>query len=166
MDEQIRALQEYVYIKYVEVCGRMDLDEEAAVRVLEEYYVRPEQQSDPECVYVGILAFELGYEIEEKQVEYFRNAKYWLDRHRPSPARSGTRSTTACVDLDEFFEEHGIEVEATARCRPTPTVCAPVVVEEVDDHGPMMLDPGRHASSSGRQRRGQPRPPSTSTSSR
>jgi hypothetical protein len=37
VDEQIRAIQEYVYSKYIEPADHGELDEEAAARVLEEY---------------------------------------------------------------------------------------------------------------------------------
>ena len=55
----------------------------ASGRVLEEYYQSPEHQSDSECFFPGILYFELGFAAEDdKQAEYFRRAKYWLERSR------------------------------------------------------------------------------------
>ena len=82
VDEQIRNLNEYVYLKYVDGARVEDIDEPAAAEQLEGFYSRPENVNDGECVYLGILTFELGYEIEERQEEFFRRSKKWLDRHK------------------------------------------------------------------------------------
>lgn len=140
MDEQIRALNEYVYVKYVDGLRVDDIDEEAACAQLHSYFQQPGNGNDPECVYLGILAFELGYEIEEKQVNYFQMAKRWLDHHRVLTGEEWDAVDDRLLDLNEFFEEHGIEVETeTIAAEPT---LAPVVVEEIEDHGPMMMIPG------------------------
>ncbi len=140
VDEQIRALNEYVYVKYVDGLRVDDLDEEATCAQLQSWFQQPENSNDPECVYLGILAFELGYEIEEKQVEYFKQAKLWLDRHRALTGEAWDAVDDRLLDLDEFFEEHGIEVEGVEAIAAEPTL-APVLVEEIEDHGPMMLIP-------------------------
>ena len=139
MDDQTRALNEYVYLKYVDGVRVDDIDEEAASEQLHSYFIRPEHGNDPECVYLGILCFELGYEIEEKQVDYFRKAKLWLERHRSLTGEAWDAVDDRLVDLDEFFAEHGIEVETEDL--PVPTAFAPVVQEEIDDHGKMMFVP-------------------------
>ena len=88
----------------------------------------------------AILYFELGYEIEGKQVEYFRKAKYWLDRYKAISKEEWDAVDDRLLDIDDFFEEQGIEVEATVvETAPAGPVRAPHVVEEIDDHGPMML---------------------------
>lgn len=141
MDEQIRAIQEYVYDKYIEPADHGDLDEEAAGRELEEYYARPERETDSDCFFVGVLYFELGYEIEGKQLEYFHKAKHWLDRYKAITQEDWDAVDDRLLDIDDFFEEQGIEVETVAPVETAPAapVRAPHVVEEVDDHGPMML---------------------------
>jgi serine/threonine-protein kinase len=139
VDEQIRAIQEFVYSKYIDGTRVEEIDEVAACAQLEAYFGSPENANDPECVYAGILYFELGYEREEMQVEYFRRAKYWLERHRALTGEEWDAVDDRLADLAEFFEEEGIEVEATPL--PDQLAMAPVVVEEVDDHGPMMHIP-------------------------
>ena len=139
MDEQIRSLQEYTYAKYVDGMHVEGVDELAAGAQLEDYFSRPENASDPECVYVGILYFELGYELDDSQVEFFHKAKLWLERHRALTGEEWDAVDDRLVDLAEFFESEGIEVEETEL--PEATVMAPVLVQEVEDHGPMMLVP-------------------------
>jgi len=139
VDEQIRRLNEYVYMKYVDGVRVDDLDEPAASEQLEAFYSRPENASDAECVYLGILAFELGYEIEERQEEFFRRSKKWLERHRALTEDSWDAVDDRILDLDEFFAEHGLEVEEDEDLQ---QAMAPVVVEEIEDHGKMMLVPG------------------------
>jgi sulfatase modifying factor 1 len=139
VDEQIRSLQEYVYSKYVDVLRVDDIDEEDAVAQLEAYFSRPENANDSECVYVGILYFELGYEVEAKQVDFFRKAKYWLERHRAITGEEWDAVDDRLLDLTEYFIDRGIEVEETPL--PEVTVMAPVVIEEHEDHGPMMHIP-------------------------
>ena len=144
MDEQIRAIQEYVYDKYIEPGDHGELDEESAARVLEEYFLHPEREHDSDCYVVGVLYFELGYEDEDKKVEYFRRAKLWLERYRQLTGEQWDVIDDRLLDLADFFEEQGIEVESEA---PGPqAVVAPTlashVVDEIDDHGPMMLITG------------------------
>ena len=55
MDDQIRTLQEYTYAKYVDGMHVEGVDEAAAVQQMEQYFSRPENVYDSECVYVGIL---------------------------------------------------------------------------------------------------------------
>jgi len=140
VDEKIRALNEYVYVKYVDGARVEDIDEEAACAELNDWFGQPANANNSECVYLGILAFELGYEVEEKQVEYFRISKTWLDRHKALTGEAWDAVDDRLVDLDEFFEEHGIEVEDAAP--PVELAMAPVAVEEIEDHGPMLLVAG------------------------
>src|SRR5204863_2995996 len=67
VNDQIRKIQEHIYAKYVDPSDHGTLDEEAALRVLEEYYKSPEHSGDSECFFPGILYFELGFAAEEKQ---------------------------------------------------------------------------------------------------
>ena len=144
MDEQIRAIQEYVYSKYIEPADHGELDEEAAASVLEEYYARPEQANDMDCYFPGVLYFELGYEIEEKQIEYFKRAKVWLDRYRAITSEEWDVVDDRLLDIADVFEEHGIEFEVApdTQAEAAAPAFAPHVVEEIEDHGPMMLIAG------------------------
>lgn len=138
MDDQIRRLKEYVYAKYVDGERLEGPDEVAAARVLDEFFSQPPNANDPECVYAGILFFELGYLHEERQVEFFRRAKYWLERHKALTGEEWEPVDLRLEDLTDFFAASGIEVETTPLPEPAP---APIVAQEIQDHGTMMFVP-------------------------
>lgn len=143
MDEQIRAIQEYIYGKYIEPGEYGGLDEEAASLALEEYYSQPERENDSDCYFVGVLYFELGYEIEEKQVEYFRKARHWLEKYRVLTSEEWDAIDDRLLDIEDIFEAQGIEVETSSpETLVTAPARAPHIIEEIDDHGPMMLVAG------------------------
>ncbi len=135
MNEQIRKIQEYVYAKYIDFEERGHLDEEAALRVLEEHYLRPENANDPECCYLGILYFQLGSEDEERKVEYFRRAKFWLERRRALDSEPWEAVDDRLSDIRATFEAEGIEA-GTAEGGAGAGLAA-----EIDVHGPMVLVP-------------------------
>jgi formylglycine-generating enzyme required for sulfatase activity len=144
VDDRIRAIQEYIYSKYIDPSAYAPIDEESAVRVLEEHYSQPERAGDPDCFYPGVLYFELGFEIDAKKVEYFKRAKYWLERHRAITGEDWDVVDDRLADLEGFFEDQGIEVESA----PAPAPSAPAAqgpaapsVVEVEDHGTMVLVP-------------------------
>jgi formylglycine-generating enzyme required for sulfatase activity len=144
VSDQLRSIQEYVYAKYIEGSGATPIDEMAAIDFLEEMFSEPGRESDPDCFYAGIMYFELGWEKEDKQVEYFERAKYWLDRYK---ALTGGEEWDAIddrlLDLNEFFEEHGIEVESTPLPADAPVPLAPVEIQEIQDgQGAMLLIAG------------------------
>ena len=150
MNERIRAINEYVYAKYVDALRVEPLDEAAILAELEAWFARPEQRQDPECVYLGILAFELGFEQEDEagQIEYFTRAKYWLEHHRALTGDEWDAVDDRLLDLEEFFAQKGIEpglpAEADApadEVAPAEPTFAPILVEAVEDHGTMMLIP-------------------------
>jgi hypothetical protein len=141
VNDQIRKIQEHIYAKYVDPSDHGTLDEEAALRVLEDYYKSPEHQGDSECFFPGILYFELGFAAEEKQAEYFRRAKYWLERSRSISNEDWDAIDDRLADLDGWFRDAGIEVASA------PQVSAPAhgpgaaLPKEIDDHGTMLLVP-------------------------
>ncbi len=154
-DARIRQINEYVYAKYVDGLRGDPLDENAILAELEAWYSRPENREDAECVYVGILAFELGWgqEDEAGQIEFFSRAKSWLERHKALTGDEWDAVDDRLLDLEEFFAAKGVEpsavpVEAApvANGAPAPSpviepTFAPVVVQPVEDHGTMMLIP-------------------------
>jgi formylglycine-generating enzyme required for sulfatase activity len=148
VDEQIRAIQEHVYSKYVEASAHGEMDEEAAARVLDEYYGRPENAGDADCFYAGVLYFELGFENEDKKTEFFRRARFWLERHRAITAEEWDAIDDRLLDIEDYFGGLGVGEEtsplapaADTPAVPAPAPPAPVVAHEVEDHGPMMLVP-------------------------
>jgi formylglycine-generating enzyme required for sulfatase activity len=142
VDDQIRAFEEYVYAKYIDPSAYTPIDEEAAVAALDAYYRRPEAEQDPDCFFPGVLYFELGFEIEAKKVEYFRKAKYWLERHKALSADEAWDVVDdRLADLQAYFEEEGIQTEATPAPPAAPAVAPAPVVQEIEDHGTMVLVP-------------------------
>lgn len=137
MDDRLRSIQEYVYAKYIDGGGAPQIDEVDAARFLEEHYGKSEHAGDPDCFYPGMLYFELGYEMEEHQSEFFQKAKYWLERYK---ALSGGEEWDAIddrlADVDDFLESAGIEFEGAGDL--PAVVAAPITIQEIDDHGPMM----------------------------
>ena len=122
MDERVRSIQEYVYLKYIEGARLDNFDEDAALQILDEHYSHPENRNDSECVYLGILYFEVGYEKEpDSQIEYFRRAKYWLDNHMKITGEDWDAVEDRLADLSEFFESHGsTRMPSRRRSRPRP----------------------------------------------
>lgn len=146
MNERIRAINEYVYAKYVDALRVDTLDEPRILAELEAYYSRPEARQDSECVYVGILYFELGFEQEDEagQIQFFTKAKHWLDHHKALTGDEWDAVDDRLLDLEEFFAQKGIEPEATEEVEAAPATepgFAPVLIEAVEDHGTMMLVP-------------------------
>ena len=143
MNDQIRKIQEHIYSRYIDQGDHGTLDEEAALRVLEEHYKKPEHATDSECYFLGILYFEHGFEAEERKTEYFRRAKFWLERSKALSNEAWDAVDDRLADIAGWFEEAGIEVEAT----PPPVAGAAVstahagLAKEIDDHGPMVLVP-------------------------
>jgi formylglycine-generating enzyme required for sulfatase activity len=144
--DQIRKIQEYVYAKYVDPGTHGTLDEEAALRVLEEHYRRSETADDPECYVLGVLYFELGFGFEDdtRRADYFRRAKYWLERWKALTGEEWDAVTDRLADIHGFFAEHGLSEEAPQPVGAAPSPVskeAPTLPKEIDDHGPMVLVP-------------------------
>jgi formylglycine-generating enzyme required for sulfatase activity len=136
LDDQIRAIEEHVYAKYVEPSRHGLLDEEAAVRVLEQFYARPDQAENPDCYLAGVLCFELGYAQPEQQVEYFRRAKRWLERHRTLTGEAWEAVDDRLADIDAFLAEQG-----DAPAPPAPVIAPHGPPQTTEDHGTMVLVP-------------------------
>ncbi len=141
MNERIRIISEYVYAKYVDAMSVEGIDENDAVTELEAHFTRPENRADPECVYVGILYFELGFEQEDEagQIEFFRKSKYWLDHHLSLTGEPWDAVDDRLADLEEFFKQKDVPATGGEPEGAGEPVLAPVVEQAVEDHGTMML---------------------------
>ncbi len=77
--DEIKRIQEYVWNRHVEGSDRYDhsIDEEEAVRILDEFYSGVGNRNSQDQVYLGILLFERAFEEEEPEtrLEVFRRAK-------------------------------------------------------------------------------------------
>lgn len=146
MNDRLRSIQEYVYAKYIEGGGAPQIDEVEAAGLLEDHFAHPDNASDTDCFYPGIIYFELGFEMEERQAEFFQKAKYWLERYRAlSGGEEWDPIDDRIADLDDYFADQGIAVEEIEReaAEDAEIVddaeAAPINIQEVDDHGPMLL---------------------------
>jgi formylglycine-generating enzyme required for sulfatase activity len=143
VNEQIRKIQEHIYARYVDPGDHGNLDEDAAIRVLEEHYSKPERAGDPECCYLGILYFEHGFGDETRQLDYFRKAKFWLERSKALSHEAWDAVDDRLADIDDWFESQGIQVESALPPAPGAAGAhAGGLAAEIDDHGPMVLVPG------------------------
>lgn len=158
MTEQIRAIQEYVYGKYIEPGAHGTLDEESAARTLDACYADPAHALDSECYFPGVLWFELGFELEDEETKKacFLRAYYWLKKSQVITQEEWDAVDDRVLDIEDWAEDQGISLETD----PPPAVPvlassgegepalvsaaparAPHVVQEIEDHGPMMLIP-------------------------
>ena len=122
MDDQIRAIEEYVYSRYIDPAPHGTLDEAAAVRVLDAYYARPENAEDPDCFFPGVLYFELGFEDE------------YLERIAELEARVADGTATPEDERDLA----GVKLVLEQWTDAMPTVAAlkgEDVIDELDDLG-------------------------------
>jgi hypothetical protein len=138
VNEQIRKIQEYIYARYVDPGAHGALDEEAALRVLEEYYRRPEAAKDSECCYLGFLYFERGYALEDEaaRLDYFRRARYWLRKSGDLSHESWDAVDDRLADLDGWFEQQGASPELAGAA---PSGAAVALPRQIEDHGGVMV---------------------------
>jgi serine/threonine-protein kinase len=141
VDDQIRAIEEYVYARYIDAAPHSQIEEEGAVATLDEYFRRPEHANDPDCYFPGVLYFELGFEDEQRQLDYFTKAKFWLERASQLMGEAWDVIDDRLADLQAYFEEKGIETAPTPRVEAPPAAPAPapIAIQEIDDHGRMVL---------------------------
>lgn len=152
LDESVRKLQEYVYAKYVDAESPGPIDEVAAFQRLQEWFSQPDHVENPDCFMPGVLAFELawGVETEEEREHWFRRAKFWLERYRGLAGEAWDVVDDRLADIEGYFEQRGISTEAEPPSAATPAAAtaapaipaAEYVVQETEDHGPMMYVPG------------------------
>ncbi len=153
MDEQIRAIQEYVYSKYIEPGDHGELDDESAARLLDEYYQR-EDADVSESYFPGVLWFEVGFEQEDesRKESCFLRSYFWLKRYQAISGEEWDAVDDRILDVEDWASETDTPLQldpappmpdlggaqAAPVQVPTVAVVAPHVVEEVEDHGPMM----------------------------
>jgi hypothetical protein len=105
VDDQIRAIEEYVYGKYIEPGDHGTLDEESAVRVLDEFYSGPDADA-AESYFPGVLWFELGFEQEddESKQRCFLRAYHWLRRYRELSGEEWDPVDDRILDIEDWAE--------------------------------------------------------------
>ncbi len=109
----MKRVNDYVWARYVEEEDDYDLlDEENAIRLLDEYYNAPEHAEDKDSVYLGILLFERAFAEEERKVGYFQKAIALFNRYRRVTGETSWEAIEdRRADILSYFKEQGIEVE-------------------------------------------------------
>jgi len=143
LSDQIRKIQEYIYAKYVDQGKHGTLDEESALRVLEQHFRQPSFLDDSECCYLGILYFERGFGFEDdaRKIDYFRRAKHWLEKSKALSEDPWDAVDDRLADLEGYFADAGISGAAEASTLEPPAPPVSNLPKEIDVHGPMVLVP-------------------------
>ena len=143
MSDQVRKIQEYIYAKYVDQGKHVTIDEEAALRVLEQHFRHSANSADSECCYLGILYFELGFgfEDDDRKIDYFRRAKHWLEKSKTLSEDSWDAVDDRLADIVGFFADEGISGDADLAASAGADAAATTLPKEIDVQGPMVLVP-------------------------
>jgi len=143
LSDQVRKIQEYIYAKYVDQGKHGTLDEEAALRVLEQHFRQPANAGDSECCYLGILYFErgFGFEDDDRKIDYFRRAKHWLEKSKSLSEDAWDAVDDRLADINGFFEDEGISAEGDLAASAGADAAAAALPTEIDVHGAMVLVP-------------------------
>jgi hypothetical protein len=141
LSDQIRKIQEYIYARYVDQKKHGTIDEEAAIRVLEQHYRQPANVDDSECCYLGILYFERGFGFDDdtKRIEYFRRAKRWFARSKALLEEPWDAVDDRLADIAGFFEDAGVPADVADADLAPPEAPPSNLPKEIDVHGPMVL---------------------------
>jgi sulfatase-modifying factor enzyme 1 len=109
---RVKQVNDYIWARYVEEEDDYDLiDEDDALRLLEDYYGSPQQDDDKDSVYLGILLFERAFADEERKLDYFQRAVTLFNRYRRSTGDTGFEAVEdRREDILAYFKEHGIEL--------------------------------------------------------
>ncbi len=133
VDENIKQIREYLWAKYVDYAHHGDdIDEEAALKTLEEYHLAHSVAVDGETYYLGILYFEVAFLQPEPEMLYLARAKRILERYRN---RSGESDWDA---IEDRIEE---ATDALADLLPKKRdALIGVVDKELDEHEQVAAD--------------------------
>ena len=105
MKEKVQKIKEFVWQKYVDYVATSsdDIVESEAVDILEQYFATVDPEEDPECYYLGILLFELAFQIAEKERLYLAKAKTIFEKYR---TRTGETDWDVIEDRLEEIEDY------------------------------------------------------------
>ncbi len=84
MKEKVQKIKEFIWQKYVDYVhpSSTDIQEEEAVKSLEQYFAAVDPAEDNECYYLGILLFELAFQNADRTKIYLAKAKTIFERYR------------------------------------------------------------------------------------
>ena len=103
-EPDLKAIKEHVWTKYVDFGHTAEIDEDAAIRVLEEHFRTTPASVDGENYYLGILLFETADSHPEKRKAMMAAAKVIFELYRE---RSGEKDFEAVEDrlgdVDDFL---------------------------------------------------------------
>ena len=81
-DPEVKAIKEYVWAKYVDFAPAGELDEDAAIGVLERHFRATPFSADREIYFLGILLFETAENHPEKRKAMLAAAKVVFELYR------------------------------------------------------------------------------------
>jgi serine/threonine-protein kinase len=139
VNDALRKTQDYVYSRYVEGEDHESIDEDAALRILEAHHSAPENADDPDCALLGILYFEMGFESEDRKVDFLRRAKRWLLRAQALADEPWDAVDDRLADIDAVLAASGVTLEEESST--APSLAAPAASREIEAHGTMVLVP-------------------------
>ncbi|MFQ5843905.1 MAG: hypothetical protein ACE5JG_02850, partial [Planctomycetota bacterium] len=84
MKEQIKRLQEYVWARHVDRSQKYDhsVDEEEAIRLLDQHYSQIANRNSPDQVYLAVLLFERAFDHPDEQDGLFHRAAKIFEFYR------------------------------------------------------------------------------------
>jgi len=112
---KVAGINDYIWARYIDVTDDYphQVDEEDALRILDEFYNDPAERENQDAVYLGVLLFERGFADEETKVDFFRKAYRIFERYRTSTGEQDWDVVEDRLeDIRAFFEEEGIDADA------------------------------------------------------
>jgi formylglycine-generating enzyme required for sulfatase activity len=97
----VKTLKEWVYARYVDFSKVEDIDEEAAIRALDEHFRKTPFSQDKESCYLGLLYLGNAMGTPEKRRTYLARAKVILDRWKERSGESWDIMDDALLDAED-----------------------------------------------------------------
>ncbi len=107
----LKEVQEFVWNKYIEQQDVADssLDDELALTLLEESFVRLDLDQNKDFYAYGVLLFEIAFADEQRQLAYFTRAKRVLEKYRVvTGERDWDVINDRLDDINRFLDDQGV----------------------------------------------------------
>jgi hypothetical protein len=103
--EVARQIEAYAHDRYVLGVGVPHIDEGEAVRILDAHLSRTGSAGGKSCGYLGILWFEVSFQVGEDQRRCLDRARMWLSRARVRCDAPWEAVEERLIDLDAMLED-------------------------------------------------------------
>lgn len=120
----------YVWARYVDnERPRVEVDEDAALRMFEDYYSKHPLNTDDECFYYGILLYERAFSDEANRARYLVKAREVLEVYRKvSGETEWDVIEDRFADVCDIVESEGLLAKVQAAAAKAPPVEGMVLV--------------------------------------